>query len=127
MVRYDVVASACYRFAGNGGWLDATTVNISHLGLLLRTRQPAPPLSTAIELRVRLRAAGLAGADVACTGHVVWAQSQPSGEVLLAITIGEYRFDKAALTSSTCGSPSAGTGSEAANDFVSSPMRKQES
>jgi hypothetical protein len=92
--RYCINAPLRFRHAG-GEWLEATTVNMGRLGVLVRTRQPSAP-STRLEMRIDLTSEpAIGGSLVVCSGHVVRSQPVAGGETLMAVTIEHFRLQPA--------------------------------
>jgi hypothetical protein len=92
--RYSIVAPVRFR-SGRGEWLDATTVNIGSLGVLVRTGFPQL-LTAPLEMRIDLsHNHTFVGSVVVCRGRVVRTEPSASGEVLMAVTIDEFQFQPA--------------------------------
>jgi hypothetical protein len=92
--RYSIVAPLRFR-TGWGQWLEATTVNISRLGVLVRTERPSAP-STRLEMRIDLTSNdSLPGALVVCCGHVVRSEPTLGSETLMAVTIDDFQLQPA--------------------------------
>lgn len=92
--RYSIVAPVRFR-RGGGEWLDATTVNIGSLGVLVRTGFPQV-LTAPLEMQIDLTQNNtFAGSVVLCRGRVVRTEPSASGEMLMAVTIDEFQFQPA--------------------------------
>jgi PilZ domain-containing protein len=95
--RFPIEAPVRFR-AGDGEWIEGTTVNISRLGLYLRTSLVPPPPSTIVEIHLALTIPGARGCShVSCTGRIVRTEPSPvCGETLVAATIDGFRIEPAA-------------------------------
>jgi hypothetical protein len=92
--RYAIVAPVRFR-SGWGEWLDATTVNIGRLGVLVRTERAAA-LSARVEMRIDLtQNHTFAGSMVVCWGRVVRTELSGAGETLMAVTIDDFQLQRA--------------------------------
>jgi 2-methylaconitate cis-trans-isomerase PrpF len=126
--RYQVVAPVRYRATDGTDWLDASTVNMSDRGLLVRTRHPAPAISVAVEVRVSLAVGGSLGSDVACCGRVVWQEVLPTGDVVVGMTIDTYQFEKRRLVPPCSGSRPPDEAAPSEEDVLTTtPSRRQRS
>lgn len=94
--RFAIEAPARLR-TGDGPWFEATTVNISRIGVLLRTAEAPPRPQAAVEIAMSLAVPGSQRvARVTCTGVVTRVVAGgTSGETLVAATIDEFCIEPA--------------------------------
>jgi len=78
-----------YRRIGESVWLEGTTENISHTGILVRTTQPLET-GTAVELIVSLPTPLGQVARVSCQGRVVRVVTED--RLMMAANISEFHF-----------------------------------
>lgn len=92
-LRYSIAAPVQFRTRG-GEWYDGTAVNMSRLGLLVRTPAPLPPLAGSLGVRIVLNLTGAGAATyAACTGRFVRTVAVHGGrEHLFAMTIDNFRL-----------------------------------
>lgn len=115
--RFQIAAPVRYRPCA-GDWLEATTIDIGRLGLLMRTPYAAQPVSTVLQLRVALTTDDVRpGGHITCCGRVVRvAPGTTAGEVVMAVTIEEFQLqpdsvDSVADAATRAGDADPGRGS----------------
>ena len=99
--RYVMNAPVQFRVQ-SGQWFDGTTVNISALGVLIRTTHAQTPPAP-VELKIALTGADSSPhAHVTCAGHVVRCEpDRHRGDALVAIAIESFRLRDVSATEDT--------------------------
>jgi hypothetical protein len=94
--RFPIAASMLFRERSASEWRLASTVNLSHLGVLFRADGPLPAMGHAVDFIVTLPMNGLAQPpQVHCTGHIVRIAPEElaGGGHAVAITVDGYTFE----------------------------------
>jgi PilZ domain len=72
--RFPLTLPIRCRRAGEAGWIDGLTINISSSGVLFRTSEPLD-VNTQIEMRIVLGESPARNGELRCDGHVVRIES----------------------------------------------------
>jgi PilZ domain len=68
--RFPLTLPIRCRRAGDEGWIEGVTINISKSGVLFRTSEPLD-VDTQIEMRIVLRESPARAGELRCDGHIV--------------------------------------------------------
>jgi PilZ domain len=96
--RFPITTAMLFRATGERDWLEGTTLNFSHLGVLFQSDRPLPPMGHAIEFLVALPLNGVVPPPmVHCTGRVVRVVQGgiPGEDHAAAVVIDQYAFEGA--------------------------------
>ncbi len=94
--RFPIATSLLFREHGGSEWYPASTVNLSHSGVLFQADGPLPGKGDTVDFVVTLPMSGIAPAPhVRCTGRVVRiGPDEVAGAGRgVAVTIDGYAFD----------------------------------
>ena len=72
--RFPLTLPIRCRRAGDEGWIEGVTINISRSGVLFRTSEPLD-VNTQIEMRIALGETRARRGELKCDGHVVRIES----------------------------------------------------
>jgi hypothetical protein len=92
--RFELHLPVYFRQPHSPTWLEGTTEDISHTGVLFRSSYRLA-LETALELRLQLAVGGEQnGAEIRCKGAVVRVEQRiaPETPIALAVAIRDYRI-----------------------------------
>jgi PilZ domain len=93
--RFSLRFPVYYRQLDSPTWLQGTTENISHTGVLFLSSSPLAPETTLdMRLKVAVRTKGGGPAEVRCKGLVVRLEprNEPRTPIALAVAIRDYRI-----------------------------------
>ena len=68
--RFPLTLPIRCRRAGDGGWIEGVTINISSSGVLFRTSEPLD-VDTPVEMQIVLGESPARAGELRCNGHIV--------------------------------------------------------
>jgi hypothetical protein len=93
--RFPLTLPIRCRRAGEGGWIEGTTINISSSGVLFRTSEPLD-VDTQVEMSIALGEFPTRAGELRCDGYIVRIESGDSRTPSMAAVFSRYSLHRAA-------------------------------
>jgi PilZ domain len=87
--RFPLTLPIRCRRAGEDGWMEGVTINISSSGVLFRTSEPLD-VDTQIEMSIVLGESPAPGSELRCDGHIVRIDGGDPMTPLMAAAFSRY-------------------------------------
>jgi len=95
--RFPLILPIRCRRAGEEGWVEGVTINISSSGGLFRTSEPLD-VETQVEMAIALGESPAPGGELRCDGHIVRIDAGDSTTPSMAAAFSRYDLRRAAET-----------------------------
>jgi PilZ domain-containing protein len=87
--RFPLALPLRCRRAGEEGWIEGVTINISSSGVLFRTSEPLD-VNTPVEMRIALGGSPARTGELRCDGHIVRIESTDPTTSSMAAAFSRY-------------------------------------
>jgi PilZ domain len=92
--RFPLTLPIRCRRAGEVGWIEGMTINISSSGVLFRTSEPLD-VDTQVEMTIVLGESPAQAGELRCDGHIVRIESGDSMTPSMAAAFSRYNLQRA--------------------------------